>query len=160
MLRRYIPEKGTVGIHCDLNDSKWNTVQLSIVSLYSNNPNLKFIRSTNRAIDLLTEEQCFEKISEIHGKSNHRGILENYEEIKNKFYYQGIIKVITKYINNCGACNLAKYDRKPVKPEFQLSQTPKNINEIVHIGIFQIGKKQFFTTIDTFSKHLYTKETG
>ncbi|CAD7081541.1 unnamed protein product [Hermetia illucens] len=104
-------------------------VQLSIVSLYSKNSNLKFIKCTNRAIDLLTEEQCFEKISEIHEKSNHRGILENYEE-ENKFYYQGIIKLITKYMNNCETCNLAKYDRKLVKPEFQLSETPKNINEI------------------------------
>ncbi|CAD7091435.1 unnamed protein product [Hermetia illucens] len=156
ILRRYIPEKGTVGIHCELSDSESNKIQLIIVSLYSNNSNLKFIKCTNNAVDLLTEDQLLEKIKETHEKSNHRGILENYEEIKNKFYFQGIIKVITKFINNCETCNLAKYNRKPIKPEFQISETPKNINEIAHIDIFQIGKKQFFTTID---KHLYTKET-
>ncbi|CAD7078365.1 unnamed protein product [Hermetia illucens] len=101
ILRRHLPEKGTVGIHSELSDHEYNIVQLQIVELYSNNRNLKFIKCTSKAIDLINEEQCYGKIKEIHEKGNHRGIQENFEEIKHLYYYKKIIQLITKYINNC-----------------------------------------------------------
>ncbi|CAD7078654.1 unnamed protein product [Hermetia illucens] len=158
ILRRYIPEKGHIGIYCKLNDHQWNVVQQNIINLYSNNNDLKFIKCTQLVIDLINEEQCYDKIREIHENTNHRGITENYAEIKNKFYYNGILKLITKYINNCDICNQIKYDRNPVK--FLISETPTDINEIIHIDVFTIKKRIFFTTIDKFSKHLYVKETS
>ncbi|CAD7084519.1 unnamed protein product [Hermetia illucens] len=160
ILRRYIPEKGHIGIYCKLNDHQWNVVQQKIINLYSNNNDLKFIKCTQLVIDLINEEQCYDKIREIHENSNHRGITENYAEMKNKFYYNGILKLITKYINNCDICNQIKYDRNPVKPKFLISETPTDINEIIHIDVFTIKKRLFFTTIDKFSKHLYVKETS
>ncbi|CAD7079171.1 unnamed protein product [Hermetia illucens] len=158
ILRRHLPEKGTVGIHSELSDHEYNIVQLQIVELYSNNRNLKFIKCTSKAIDLINEEQCYGKIKEIHEKGNHRGIQENFEEIKHLYYYKKIIQLITKYINNCEVCNLAKYDRNPVKVEFKLTETPNDINQIVHLDVFLIGKRMFFTGVDKFSKHMYTKE--
>ncbi|CAD7077813.1 unnamed protein product [Hermetia illucens] len=145
ILRRHLPEKGTVGIHSELSDHEYNIVQLQIVELYSNNRNLKFIKCTSKAIDLINEEQCYGKIKEIHEKGNHRGIQENFEEIKHLYYYKKIIQLITKYINNCEVCNLAKYDRNPVKVEFKLIETPNDINQIVHLDVFLIGKRMFFT---------------
>ncbi|CAD7094240.1 unnamed protein product [Hermetia illucens] len=158
ILGRHLPEKGTVGIHSELSDHEYNIVQLQIVELYSNNRNLKFIKCTSKAIDLINEEQCYGKIKEIHEKGNHRGIQENFEEIKHLYYYKKIIQLITKYINNCEVCNLAKYDRNPVKVEFKLTETPNDINQIVHLDVFLIGKRMFFTGVDKFSKHMYTKE--
>ncbi|CAD7081778.1 unnamed protein product [Hermetia illucens] len=117
ILRRYIPERGHIGIYCKLNDHQWNVVQQIIINLYSNNNDLKFIKSTEFAIDLIKEEQCYDKIREIHENTNHRGITENYTGIKNKFYYNGILRLITKYINNCDICNQVKYYQKPVKPK-------------------------------------------
>ncbi|CAD7081742.1 unnamed protein product [Hermetia illucens] len=159
MLRRYIPEKGKIGIYCKLNDHMWNKIQLVIISLYSNNIKLKFLKCIKYAIDLLNEDQCYQKIKQIHENGNHRGINENFEEIKNLYHYNGIYKLLTKYTNNCEICNLVKYDRHPVKPKFKLTETPSDINQTLHIDIFFIGKKQFLTSIDKFSKHLYTKET-
>ncbi|CAD7078786.1 unnamed protein product [Hermetia illucens] len=158
ILRRHLPEKGTVGIHSELSDHEYNIVQLQIVELYSNNRNLKFIKCTSKSIDLINEEQCYGKIKEIHEKGNHQGHQETFEEIKHLYYYKKIIQLITKYINNCEVCNLAKYDRNPVKVEFKLTETPNDINQIVHLDVFLIGKRMFFTGVDKFSKHMYTKE--
>ncbi|CAD7087800.1 unnamed protein product [Hermetia illucens] len=101
ILRRHLPEKGTVVIHSEISDHEYNIVQLQIFELYSNNRNLKFIKCTSKASDLINEEQCYGKIKEIHEKGNHRGIQENFEEIKHLYYYKKIIQLITKYINNC-----------------------------------------------------------
>ncbi len=60
--------------------------------------------------------------------------------------------LIQKYINNCDVCNRAKYDRKPLKPKFQLTKTPSDINEIVHADIYINKKCYFLTFIDKFAK--------
>ncbi|CAD7091739.1 unnamed protein product [Hermetia illucens] len=125
---------------------------------YKEEPKYRKATCTSKAIDLINEEQCYGKIKEIHEKGNHRGIQENFEEIKHLYYYKKIIQLITKYINNCEVCNLAKYDRNPVKVEFKLTETPNDINQIVHLDVFLIGKRMFFTGVDKFSKHMYTKE--
>ena len=38
------------------------------------------------------------------GKTNHRGILETYQKLKEKYYWSNIYNDIQKYINHCDIC--------------------------------------------------------
>lgn len=65
-----------------------------------------------------------------------------------------MLKLITKVINNCEICQLAKFDRQPYKIPYQISETAKEINDIVHMDIwFPYRNVMYLTTIDKFSKY-------
>ncbi|KAI8116231.1 Retrovirus-related Pol polyprotein from transposon gypsy [Lucilia cuprina] len=85
---------------------------------------------------------------------NHRGILENFREIKDSHFYQNLIKYINKFINSCKICNENKYDRNRYRKHFNHTITPERPNMIVHMDIFHvwIHRTYFLTTIDRFTK--------
>ena len=115
--------------------------------------NVKIVRCLVKLIDIIDENQLEEIISTEHLKNNHRGINENYSELKVKYYYPQLIKKITEYINNCETCTVSKYERKPTLIPYQISETPKKPNEIIHMDVFySIHKSQFVTMIDKFTK--------
>lgn len=60
---------------------------------------------------------------------------------------------IHKIINNCEICTSGKYDRNPIKNKFRFTETPSNINEIVHVDTYVNSKHYFIIFIDKFSKH-------
>lgn len=153
VLRRYV-KKGITGIFSDLEDQKYNLLQQKIIELFSNNKNFKFWKCTNRAVDLENEEDALRIIEQTHKETNHRGIVENYNEIQNEYFYPKIKELIHKFINNCDACNLAKYDRNPNKYKFEITETPSGPNEIVHGDIFYCYGEKFISLLDKFSKHL------
>lgn len=124
------------------------------MKLFSNEKRIRFIKCSNKAIDLETEEEAIKLISKIHNETNHRGIIENYNEIRNTFFFPKLKELIHKYINNCDICNLAKYDRQPENYKFEISETPIRPNQIVHGDLFFCYKEVFLTLIDKFSKHL------
>lgn len=86
------------------------------------------------------------------GKTNHRGIDETYNKLKTQYYWPKMREHITRFINNCEICQLAKYERNPNKPPLQISPTPNKPNEIISIDLFQYKKQKFLTVIDDFSK--------
>lgn len=157
-LRRFIKDKGTIGIYSELDYPEFNILQQEIIKLFSNNENLKFRKCKFLAAEMKNEEETFERIENYHSKTNHRGINENYEEMKKEVYYPKLKILIQRYINNCEVCNLAKYDRNPPKFQFKISETPTDQNEIVHADIFHCQKRYFLTILDKFSKHLYQTE--
>lgn len=61
---------------------------------------------------------------------------------------------IQKYINNFKICNLAKFDRNPVKYNLNITETPSKHNDIIHIDIWYPQKGiMYLTTIDKLTKY-------
>lgn len=152
ILKRYI-RKGITGIYSEISDHKYNFVQEKLREMFSNDKTIKFIRCSFRAQDLRTEVEAVKQISLYHVRESlHSGIQETFAAIKNKIYYPKLLELINIVINQCEVCQEVKYDRKPIKPKFYLTETATDINQIVHIDIYIIMKHSFLTVIDKFSK--------
>ncbi|CAD7094246.1 unnamed protein product [Hermetia illucens] len=122
ILKRNIPENGKIGVYSELNYPEYNKVQREVIKLLSSNKKLKFIKYSKRAIDLSDQEQTFRIIKTEHDK-NHLGTKKTYLELKNKYYFPKLEKLINEYIDNCETCGKTKYDRKPYKTKFEISET-------------------------------------
>lgn len=94
-------------------------------------------------------------IMETHN-TNHRGMNENYAQIKKAYRFGNIKEMITAYIKKCDTCNRMKYDRNPLQVKLQLTQTASKPNERIHIDTFSLRTKQFLTIIDAFSRFAST----
>lgn len=114
---------------------------------------IKIIRCKIKLVDIVDEKNLEEIISVEHLRNNHRGINENYSNLKLKYYFPGLIKKITEFINNCEICMLEKYDRQPKVVPFMISETPRKPNDVIHMDVFySIHKTLFVTMIDKFTK--------
>lgn len=152
IFRRYI-KKGTTGIYSEISDHKYNIVQQKLREMFSNDGQIKFFRCSFRAQDIKTEVEAVKQISLYHiRESIHSGIQETFNAIKNKIYYPKLMELIQIIINQCEVCQEVKYDRRPIKPKLQHTETPTDINEIIHIDTYIIMKNIFLTVIDKFSK--------
>lgn len=117
-LRKYIKE-GSTGIYSEVTDSDYHTIQLYIISLFSNDPRYKFIKCTKRAREMLTESELHTQLSLYHTKESlHSGINECYYTLKDKIFFPNFREHIRLIINNCEKCHAIKYDRNPIKPKF------------------------------------------
>lgn len=104
--------------------------------------------------DINDKEKLLKIIENEHIKNNHRGINEIFISIREKYYYPKMQKFIQNYINNCKICNLAKYDRQPIKYNFNITETPDKINDIIHIDIWYPKRNiMYVTSIDKMSKY-------
>lgn len=154
IFRRYL-HSGKIGIYSDLTEHQYHLVQLKLIELFSTQ--LKFYKCVYHAKDMINEEETLRYIAKFHkNETGHAGINENYANMKKIIYFRNLKKLIQKYINNCDVCNRAKYDRNPIKQKFQLTETPNDINQIVHIDTYTNTKHHFLTFIDRFSKHAVT----
>lgn len=151
LFRKYV-KKGTTGIHSELPDNVFNVLQEKLISLFSYDENIKFTKCCYKAVDLKTEEEVLEIVEKVHTEGNHRGVLENYEQMKLKYFYPNLKKTINRFVNKCDVCNENKYARKPLKKLFNYTETPGSPNEIVHIDVFYCFRACFLTTIDKFTK--------
>lgn len=116
-------------------------------------PSYNFQKCNNVLLDVTTEDDIKEVILKYHeGKTNHRGIEETEQNLKKTYYWPNMRKSIQKYINECEICKLTKYERNPLKIEFNITPTPTKPFEIIHIDIFTIANTKFLTIIDAFSK--------
>ena len=145
-------KKGKVGIYSELPDNLYLRIQEKLRSLFGNDRNLKFVKCTKLAVDIPNEEEVYRIIENVHNNGNHRGILENFGEMKDSYFYPGLTKCINKFINSCRICNETKYDRNPYRKHFNHTVTPERPNMIVHMDIFQVHRTYFLTTIDKFTK--------
>ena len=133
-----------------LDNETFGKLKIVVLTSFSS---MKIVRCKIKLIDILDDEHLEEIISNEHLKNNHRGCIENYKELKVKYYYPQLYQKILEFINNCEICTLAKYERKPDLIPFQISETPKKPNEIIHMDVFySIHKSLFITMIDKFTK--------
>lgn len=121
--------------------------------IYGYDSTVKLVRCSYHARDIFQETEAIKQIHKYHREeTGHTGINENYEGLKRKIYFPNLKTLIQKYINNCDTCNRAKYDRKPIKPKFEKTETPTDVRQIVHMDVYTNSKGNFLTFIDRFSK--------
>jgi len=103
--------------------------------------------------DITDENKLANLIEKEHLHNNHRGIAEINNELQSKYFHPKLNTRVSQFINNWEICNIEKYDRKPVKQEFKITETSSKPNEIIHIDVFySLEKNLFLTFIDKFSK--------
>lgn len=158
IFKRYVV-KGKIGIYTELTDSEYNRVQQILIRLYSHDKEIIFERATKMARDIKTEEELYKQISKYHTEESlHSGIVETWHQLKTKIYFPKLFEHIRKIVNNCQRCMLIKYERKPIKPKFQISETPNGRNEVLHLDLFHINRRIYLTLIDKFTKKAYIYE--
>lgn len=153
IIKNHLPHKGIVGIMIE-DISLYNIFQNVYLKFLSGNKLLK-LNKTSRILDDINDRgELKERILRNHLSKNHRGINEVYTELKNQIYCPKLKIEIQKVINNCDLCNIAKYERKPNKIHFKITETPTKPNEIIHIDVwFKQKGKPHLTVIDKFSKY-------
>ena len=87
------------------------------------------------------------------GKTNHRGITECHLALSRKYYWPKMRDQITKFINECTVCGQAKYDRNPIRPQFNVVPPATKPFEIVHLDLFTVHSEKYITFIDVFTKY-------
>lgn len=93
-------------------------------------------------------------ISKYHtGKTNHRGINETYLSLSQRYFWPKLKESVTKFINECAICSRAKYDRLPLRPQFQIVPPPSKPFSLVHADVLTIEQEKYLTVIDSFSKY-------
>ncbi|CAK1587193.1 unnamed protein product [Parnassius mnemosyne] len=114
---------------------------------------VEFIECTERVIYVEDEKEQKEIILQHHeGKTCHRGIKETMSRIKRNYYWQNMQETIAAVLNVCDACRKMKYERKPIKPLLQLTQTQNAPFQEVFMDLFSIESVYYLTLVDAFSK--------
>ena len=114
---------------------------------------IKLVKCECMREDIETLDEQIETIMNYHeGKTNHRGILETYQKLKQKYYWPNLYNDIQKYINNCEICQSNKYERKPIQVNDNLTQTPNKPFQKINIDTLTLEKGKYLTIIDQFSK--------
>lgn len=87
------------------------------------------------------------------GKTNHRGINECYLALSKKYFWPKMKEQIAKFIGECTICGQAKYDRNPVRPQFNIVPPATRPFETIHMDLFTAQNEKYLTFIDVFSKY-------
>lgn len=114
---------------------------------------VKFYECTKRVVYVEDEKEQRDIILKYHeGKNTHRGIKETLVHLRRTYYWNKMDQTVSSIINSCELCKKMKYDRKPIKPEFQLTQTQIKPFQELFIDTFTIDGKCYLTIVDAFSK--------
>lgn len=85
IMRRFILDRGLICIYCE-DSSLFIEFQNLYVKYFSNNNNLRIVKSNIKLQDILDKNEIITLIKEEHMTKNHRGINEVYIEIKKKYF--------------------------------------------------------------------------
>lgn len=114
---------------------------------------VEFFECTQRVVYVDDENEQKAIILKYHeGPTCHRGIKETSVRIRRNYYWENMQTTVAAVINGCEACRKMKYDRKPLKPYLQLTQTQNAPFQEVFIDLFSIEGKYYLTLVDAFSK--------
>lgn len=153
MITEHFPCSGTIAVHFE-NIKDFHAFQLEYQRSKDPSSPVKIFKANYelRVVNNLAELQ--EIILKEHQKTNHRGIHTLYQTLKYTIYWPNLQKELTKVINNCSICNLAKYDRKPLKLPFKETDSPSGCREMYQIDLWQLNTKDYYLTcIDVYSKY-------
>lgn len=153
IMKRVLFDKGTIVVYCEDN-SLYVKFQNLYVKYFSGNKSLRILKTSVKLINIKDLNEALEIITSNHLENNHRGISEMYNELKATYFYPNLQMQIQKFVNNCDVCKLAKHDRNPIKIPFQVTETAKHFNDIMHLDIwFPQRNVMYLTTIDKLSKY-------
>lgn len=126
----------------------------NVLQTYFKNSEIEMIKCTKKLIDITDEDELLNTIQNYHeGKTNHRGIDETEKRIKAIYYWPLQKKTIEDYINKCEICLTTKYDRHPLKVEYNITPTATRPFQILHMDSITLENCKFLTIIDSFSKY-------
>lgn len=115
--------------------------------------NLKIIQCTKLLNNISDKDEKIMLITHQHqSKTNHRGIAETYEILKQRYYWPRMKNDINEYINNCLICQTAKYSRLKAYIPLTKTETPSKPFQMIHIDTFIFESQNFLTIFDKFSK--------
>lgn len=153
IIKENFPNKGFVAVKFD--DIKdYSLFQETYLSLISNRIPLKIFKASKILREPESVAELHDVILDKHQKTNHRGIDAIYKTLSEQIYYPNLKTEITKVINRCTVCNLAKYDRNPLKLPFKHTETPTRRRELYQVDVWQPDTKTYYLTcIDVFTKY-------
>lgn len=124
-----------------------------VTSLFKKNT-LNMVECTERVVNLSEDESDQRRvIAQYHeGKTCHRGIKETLAKIKRNYFWTNMKETISAYINSCEQCRKMKYERKPIKPPIQLTQTQHAPFQEAFMDLLFIEGHYYLTIVDAFSK--------
>nr|CAH7733080.1 unnamed protein product [Callosobruchus chinensis] len=126
----------------------------SIVQTFFKNSQIKLTKCTKKLIDVTDQDEIINIIKNYHlGKTNHRGLDETEKRIKPIYYWPNLRRSIQTYINNCEICLISKYDRNPLKPQFNITPTATKPFQILYIDSISLEGSKILTIVDSFSKY-------
>lgn len=126
----------------------------SVLQKYFKNSQITMIKCTKKLIDVTNQDEIQQIVQGHHeGKTNHRGIDETEKRIKKSYYWPNQQKSIQTYINNCEICLVTKYDRRPIRVEFNVTPTAIRPFQILHVDSITLENCKFLTIVDSFSKY-------
>ena len=99
----------------------------------ANSYKLVACNSINTDIEIIEEQTTIRNYHE--GKTNHRGITETYNKLKQSFYWPNMQKDIQNFINKCDVCLTTKYERNPIQIPNIKTPTVDNPFEKIHIDL-------------------------
>lgn len=124
----------------------------TVINLFQKDA-IKFFECTERVIIVDDENEQRAIVNKYHeGKTCHRGIRETLTHLRRTYFWNNMDVTVASIINSCETCRLMKYDRKPIKPKLQLTQTQQRPFEEIFIDLFSVEGKYFLTAVDAFSK--------
>ena len=108
---------------------------------------------------LLTKHLVKELLDSLHGKVNRRsGIAKIFQEIRCKYFYSGIAKLVRKWVQGCEICIKDKrISNASLTPERPLS--PKDAKQIDIFLLTQSASNTARGRIDIMAKHTYLPTT-
>lgn len=149
----YVDPKKLYAIYTkDAKENLYLEVSTILPSVFRHNA-YKLVISKSYLYDVCDETRQKDIIKYHHNKTCHRGINEALLGIKQQYYWPKMKEDLTEFINNCDTCQQTKYDRNPPKIKFNLSPTPTEPLELIHLDTFQIHNVKFLTLIDVFSRY-------
>lgn len=125
----------------------------TIVTQLFKKDTVKIIECTQRVVYIEDEIEQKEIILKYHtGKTCHRGIRETLMKLKRHYYWPRMQEIVSAVLNECDICKETKYDRHPIKPMLQLTQTQNAPFQEIFIDLFTIEGAYYLTIVDAFSK--------
>ncbi|CAB3221878.1 unnamed protein product [Arctia plantaginis] len=150
-LKEYIKPKIKYVIYFE--DIRHREQFANIITTLFKKDTIKIFECTERVIYVEDENEQREIVLKYHiGKTCHRGIKETTAHLKRTYYWNNLEQTVASIINSCEICKQMKYDRKPIEPELQLTQTQTKPFQEIFMDIFSIEGTYFLTIIDVFSK--------
>lgn len=150
-LLEYVKPKGKYFIYFETETLRKNFAKV-IIYLFKSGT-VEFFECTERVIYVEDEKEQEAIIRKLHqGKTCHRGIKETMVRIRRNYFWNNMQETVSAVLNDCELCRRMKYDRKPIKPTLQLTQTQDAPFQEVFIDLFTIENKHYLTLVDAFSK--------
>lgn len=150
--KEYVDFKNKYFIHFE--DISFRPIFSKVVTSLYKKGSVNLMECTERVVNLTdSERDQVDIVRKYHeGKTCHRGINETYAQLKRNYWWNNMKETITAIINGCEMCKKMKYERKPIKPPIQLTQTQDAPFEELFMDLLFIEGKHYLTVVDAFSK--------